>query len=254
MTVRQLGRRDPCHCGSGKRYKNCHGKTEKIAPVVMNGDDGFSAMLHLDGMKGSLVEEEQSRIPEWLFLHAANYAEDSREGGGNAATLMTVLLTGTASEALVNRLLGPLVPQEEWDSMERKGAITKWKALGKQLGLERELSPDRRPLQDLAAVHDLRNEMAHFKHERHSTSVTRPLLKTVTANRVVFDGATAGPPIETRGTGPNLYKALAQERGPEYFDALLRTLELALGSYQEDRFHIVERLREVIAQARAGRA
>jgi uncharacterized protein YecA (UPF0149 family) len=23
----KLGRNDPCHCGSGKKYKQCHGKT-----------------------------------------------------------------------------------------------------------------------------------------------------------------------------------------------------------------------------------
>jgi preprotein translocase subunit SecA len=22
----KIGRNDPCHCGSGKKYKNCHGK------------------------------------------------------------------------------------------------------------------------------------------------------------------------------------------------------------------------------------
>jgi preprotein translocase subunit SecA len=24
----KLGRNDPCHCGSGKKYKKCHGTTE----------------------------------------------------------------------------------------------------------------------------------------------------------------------------------------------------------------------------------
>jgi hypothetical protein len=24
---RDIGRNDPCHCGSGKKYKHCHGKT-----------------------------------------------------------------------------------------------------------------------------------------------------------------------------------------------------------------------------------
>jgi len=24
MTVMKLGRNDPCHCGSGKKYKQCH--------------------------------------------------------------------------------------------------------------------------------------------------------------------------------------------------------------------------------------
>ena len=26
----KLGRNDPCHCGSGKKYKNCHMKMEQV--------------------------------------------------------------------------------------------------------------------------------------------------------------------------------------------------------------------------------
>jgi hypothetical protein len=30
--AKELGRNDPCHCGSGKKYKNCHlGKDEEAA-------------------------------------------------------------------------------------------------------------------------------------------------------------------------------------------------------------------------------
>jgi preprotein translocase subunit SecA len=25
-TEKKVGRNDPCHCGSNKKYKNCHGK------------------------------------------------------------------------------------------------------------------------------------------------------------------------------------------------------------------------------------
>jgi len=27
-TSQKIGRNDPCPCGSGKKYKNCHGKNE----------------------------------------------------------------------------------------------------------------------------------------------------------------------------------------------------------------------------------
>jgi hypothetical protein len=32
--MRKIGRNDPCHCGSGKKYKNCHQQVEvkKEAP------------------------------------------------------------------------------------------------------------------------------------------------------------------------------------------------------------------------------
>jgi uncharacterized protein YecA (UPF0149 family) len=28
----KIGRNDPCHCGSGKKYKNCHMKQDQAAP------------------------------------------------------------------------------------------------------------------------------------------------------------------------------------------------------------------------------
>jgi SEC-C motif len=32
---KELGRNDPCHCGSGRKYKNCHlGKDEEAARVA----------------------------------------------------------------------------------------------------------------------------------------------------------------------------------------------------------------------------
>jgi preprotein translocase subunit SecA len=29
-TGAKLGRNDPCHCGSGKKYKNCHMNSESV--------------------------------------------------------------------------------------------------------------------------------------------------------------------------------------------------------------------------------
>jgi|TARA_B100000315_G_C14576669_1_gene588262 hypothetical protein len=31
MSEKRLGRNDPCHCDSGKKYKNCHWEEEKSA-------------------------------------------------------------------------------------------------------------------------------------------------------------------------------------------------------------------------------
>jgi preprotein translocase subunit SecA len=30
---KKVGRNDPCPCGSGKKYKNCHGMQQSSAPV-----------------------------------------------------------------------------------------------------------------------------------------------------------------------------------------------------------------------------
>ena len=45
MNIR-LGRNDPCHCGSGKKYKSCHMKSDEkgegapaAAPDKAAGDD-----------------------------------------------------------------------------------------------------------------------------------------------------------------------------------------------------------------------
>lgn len=256
MTGNQLSRRRPCECGSGKRFKNCCGKKGKIPPLVVRGEDGaFQGMLRIEKVSATHFEAVQSQVPEWLFLHAAHFAEEATKKASNSSTMMTIILAAAASEALVNRLLGPLEDQKTWLADEKRlQPLEKWKHLGVRLDLKDELSLGRPPLQRLAEVQRLRNELSHFKHERHSSSVTRPVPTTFANGRLVLDMANAGPPAESRGDGPDLEAALSPARAWSYFDALADTLELVLSRYQEDPFHIVERLREVIAQARAGRA
>jgi len=36
MVEKKVGRNDPCPCGSGKKYKNCHGMQQPSAPVGPN--------------------------------------------------------------------------------------------------------------------------------------------------------------------------------------------------------------------------
>jgi hypothetical protein len=254
MKGRQLGRREPCHCGSGKRYKNCHGKNgAEIPPLVLTGDDGgFQGTVRVENVRASHFEGVDSQVPEWLFRHAAHYAEKAAVEGGHSATMMTLLLTAAASEALANRLLGPLEDPKRWPDLEWKlKPLEKWKALAAKLGLSEELSLGRAPLQQLADVQQLRNELSHFKHQRHSSSVTRSVPTTISNGRIVLDMANAGPPSETHGDGPDLEAALEASKARVYFGALLDTLELVLGRYREDAFHIVDRLKAVIQQARS---
>ena len=35
----RLGRNDPCHCGSGKKYKHCHGNKSGSRLVVRQPND-----------------------------------------------------------------------------------------------------------------------------------------------------------------------------------------------------------------------
>jgi hypothetical protein len=44
----KIGRNDPCHCGSGKKYKNCH---EKTTGAKKNGNKG----LIIGGVIGVLL-------------------------------------------------------------------------------------------------------------------------------------------------------------------------------------------------------
>jgi hypothetical protein len=251
MALRQLNPRDPCHCGSGKRYKYCHRKADRIAPVLIQSDDGFTATLHVSNVSASRVEETDSQVPEWLFRHAAQFAEEASSADTHAATMMTLLLTAAASEALVNRLLGPLIPAQEWKAIELRAPLDKWEELAKRVGVSHKITRGKRPLQDLGTVHRLRNELSHFKHERHAVTVTRPIATSIERGRIVLDAGTAGPPDEKRGAGPDLADALAGTRARSYFGSLVETLEVLLGAYPEDRFSIVQRLREQMAAVRS---
>lgn len=250
MNIRNLGRNELCHCGSGKKYKKCHLNQDGIPALVQETGDGGSFTINVAGTTLHLVEEVESQIPEWLYLHAATFAKQAA-GSGHAATMMTVFLTAAASEALVNRLLGPLVPKDEWRRVEFAKPAEKWSALARKIGLEQKLAAGERPLQDLAKVHALRNELMHFKHERHSGTTRREVPKEIQGGRLVFDFENPGQPSTESGNGPDLAAALAPKQAQLYFGYLKESLEIVLGAYKEDRFHVVQRLRAVMAQANA---
>jgi hypothetical protein len=253
MTIRKLGRNEKCHCGSGRKYKNCHLDQDGIPAIVQEMENGGTVTINVAGTTLHVVEETETQIPLWLYLHAANFAKQAAERPGHAATMMTLFLTAAASEALVNRLLGPLVPEIEWSRMEKGRPGEKWSALAAKLGVSNALAVGKRPLQGLAWVHTLRNELMHFKHERHNVSVRRELPKEIKAGKLVFDLDNPGTAMTESGEGPDLEAALDPNQAQVYFGYLNETLHLALDAYQEDRFHIVERLRAVIAQAAEGK-
>jgi hypothetical protein len=150
-------------------------------PRADRGDDGFTATFHIGNISASHVEETDSQVPEWLFRHAAKFADEASSDGSHAATMMTLLLTAAASEALANRLLGPLILAQEWKAVELRPPLDKWEELAKRVGVADQLSRGKQPLQDLATVHRLRNELSHFKHERHTVTVTRPIATSIKA-------------------------------------------------------------------------
>lgn len=250
--IRKLGRNEKCHCGSGRKYKNCHLNQDGIPAIVQELENGGTVTINVAATKLHIVEETETQIPLWLYLHAANFAKQAAERPGHAATMMTLFLTAAASEALVNRLLGPLVPKEEWSRIEKGRPGEKWSALASKLGVSHALAVGKRPLQGLVWVHTLRNELMHFKHERHNVTVRRELSREVKGGKLVFDLENPGTPATESGDGPDLETALEPKQAQSYFGYLNETLHVALDAYEEDRFHIVQRLRAAIAHAAEG--
>ena len=48
-TLPKIGRNDPCHCGSGKKYKNCHMKDDQAVPNGL----GFPGSVWAEGAAGA---------------------------------------------------------------------------------------------------------------------------------------------------------------------------------------------------------
>ena len=47
----KVGRNDPCPCGSGKKYKQCHMRQDRVAERTTNGQDGRPARQRASGRK-----------------------------------------------------------------------------------------------------------------------------------------------------------------------------------------------------------
>jgi hypothetical protein len=62
----KLGRNDPCHCGSGKKYKKCH----------MEGD-----------LARARTEKSLATVSEWVRFHATDLAELVARGADNRAEI-----------------------------------------------------------------------------------------------------------------------------------------------------------------------
>ena len=59
----KTGRNDPCHCGSGKKYKNCHWSEDQSAGVGSSGSSAVSA-----GAEASANGWNRNHIALGLFL------------------------------------------------------------------------------------------------------------------------------------------------------------------------------------------
>jgi len=61
------GRNDSCHCGSGKKYKNCHGKKSSVSSslwLLLLGVAVFVSILVLNGKNESPPPGSNSAYPQ----------------------------------------------------------------------------------------------------------------------------------------------------------------------------------------------
>lgn len=75
MTAPRVGRNDPCPCGSGKKYKKCHGQDAPLSLVSHPGVARATALKAVDIDLGTrLIRFSKSRFgSDWLAHAAAQY-------------------------------------------------------------------------------------------------------------------------------------------------------------------------------------
>jgi len=67
----KLGRNDPCHCGSGKKYKKCcQDQDDKLALIEQNSPKSTQSILR------SPDEDEDEELDEFLYLDELDEEED----------------------------------------------------------------------------------------------------------------------------------------------------------------------------------
>ena len=78
-----VGRNDPCPCGSGKKYKKCHGQNESSAPVSVEPPKVDAAMLGPDQTAllrpSEIAALETARLNPKAFIEAYRRVVDFRQ-------------------------------------------------------------------------------------------------------------------------------------------------------------------------------
>jgi hypothetical protein len=129
-----LGEEEPCRCMSGKAYRACHldsDLVDKNRAVKVQMEGGPILSMHVDTVAAELEQVTEFPLPSWLLGQARDLAAGaSGPSGGEEWTIMTVIMSAIAAEAVVNRLLEPRTPPEKWagrKGIERKATLDrKW--------------------------------------------------------------------------------------------------------------------------------
>src|SRR6202022_1185506 len=97
----KVGRNDPCPCGSGKKYKKCHGRLEQtsqtsLPPDVFPEDVVVSEILRTSPQFRAFYDTERKRIPhrvEWKLNPSLPESMGGEHIGSNAGLKRLWLLS-----------------------------------------------------------------------------------------------------------------------------------------------------------------
>lgn len=170
--AKKLSVNAPCPCKSGKKIKKCCGEAaRRWTPVEIS--PGF-VLAGPPRIEMTAVSSQDSSVPQWMLALARRAAASAEaEGASEGDALMTLLLVTTAGEAILNRILEPLVPADEWERNGRSKGIEmmatpdKWIELSKRLKLDPPFTRGTPPLQRYLKTVDARHTLVHFKHGRN---------------------------------------------------------------------------------------
>ena len=94
----KLGRNDPCHCGSGEKYKKCHLQKDEAAASAARAAEATARVVAAAEALAAAEEEAKSN-PEKAAATAAAAAKDKgkkRVEGGTGSAAGRSVGTGTA--------------------------------------------------------------------------------------------------------------------------------------------------------------
>ncbi len=202
----------------------------------------MTSTLHMAIKSATIVDTIEFPLPPWVLGLARTLAlqcglAEATEGH----TLIALALTTMAGEAIVNRLLEPLVEPTEWPFIERARVEEKWELLSTKLKLEPALVRGKAPLKDYLETTAIRNALTHFKDGANRVVEEMPL-EVIAKEGGYHLGAPTGPMKTTQQSRRDLRTALQPVLARKYFESLENLLLPVLKNYPDDAFKIAQRL------------
>jgi hypothetical protein len=243
MPIPKPAPNEPCPCDSGKSYGDCHALSEHPYPFPNKPGLWFGKPT----IRGYYVDEEASPIPQWLLGFAQQWVQQcSSSEATEGHTVHALMMIVTAGEAILNRLLEPLVSESMWPDIEKKGTASKWLRLSKELNLRPALNGGNGPLYDYLRVVELRNVLVHFKHGKNMRRFEQEFETTWTEGDVTVDLSVPKGKPATKAPEMDLRAALTPKLVKEHYEALRKLLLVVLDAHPDDQFHVVASLKEAL--------